>query len=168
MRHDRQPELYPNLAAERERVRRKCRVCGSPIYKNKESKAVWGKRTLCSLDCRSAAMRKKAEDRFHNSYAVDQRGCWVWATKSKAVSGYGLINIKNTNVRAHRFSWTIHRGPIPNGLHVLHKCDVPACVNPAHLFLGTDLDNNTDKINKGRWRPRGPTRNRSKTTGSPS
>lgn len=57
---------------------------------------------------------------------------------------------------AHRVSWQIHRGPIPTGLHVLHKCDNPACVNPDHLFLGSDDDNREDKLKKKR-QPRGAT-----------
>lgn len=51
---------------------------------------------------------------------------------------------------SHRASWLVEHGCLPAGLHVLHKCDVPACVNPEHLFLGTDLDNTRDMISKGR------------------
>ena len=52
--------------------------------------------------------------------------------------------------RAHRYSWEIHKGPIPDGLFVLHRCDVPACVNPSHLFLGNNQENVDDMMNKGR------------------
>lgn len=76
--------------------------------------------------------------------------CWLWV-KSKTKQGYGDIGIKGHILYAHRVSWTIHFGEIPEGVHVLHKCDIPACVNPEHLFVGTAKDNSDDKIKKGRY-----------------
>ncbi len=75
--------------------------------------------------------------------------CWFW-TVALHGSGYGIFGIGKTTYRAHRISWTLKRGPIPKGLFVLHKCDVRACVNPSHLFLGTNQDNVNDMIRKGR------------------
>lgn len=74
--------------------------------------------------------------------------CWLWSRGTNR--GYGAHWVGNTTVGAHRFSWEREHGPVPDGLCVLHKCDVRACVNPAHLFLGTKTDNMIDKVNKGR------------------
>lgn len=79
--------------------------------------------------------------------APNSRGCMNWRTKS---NWYGSLRVGKINIGAHRASWIIHRGPIPQGLCVLHKCDNPRCVNPKHLFLGTLGDNNADRERKGR------------------
>ena len=92
---------------------------------------------------------KSLWERFHEKYVpVTETGCWIW-TRSKC-RGYGRISYNGTGKMAHRISWEIHCGPIPEGMLVLHKCDVPACVNPEHLFLGTYKDNTQDAIKKGR------------------
>lgn len=76
-------------------------------------------------------------------------GCTLWlGTVIK--SGYGHIAWQGKAQRAHRVSWELKNGPIPNGLMVLHKCDVPTCINPDHLFLGTAGDNSRDMIRKRR------------------
>ena len=82
-------------------------------------------------------------------------GCWIW-NGSRNEKGYGLMGtIGNKNYRAHRFSWELVHGPIPKGgdYHgncILHRCDNPPCVNPAHLFMGTNLDNRRDAWAKDR------------------
>jgi len=77
-------------------------------------------------------------------------GCWLWTGAHKP-SGYGDIWYRNRPQIAHRVSWQIYHGAIPKELHVLHSCDIPSCVNPAHLFLGTAKDNAADCIRKGRF-----------------
>jgi hypothetical protein len=75
--------------------------------------------------------------------------CWPW--RAGVNKEYGEFNFGNNWMRqAHRVAWELTHGPIPDGLCVLHKCDVPLCVNPDHLFLGTKLDNVRDMIAKGR------------------
>lgn len=78
-------------------------------------------------------------------------GCWLWLASTNP-AGYGMLNINRRPERAHRVAWMLERGPIPHGLHVLHKCDNPPCCNPDHLFLGTQADNMADRNAKGRTR----------------
>ncbi len=81
-------------------------------------------------------------------------GCWLWPVMHS--TGYGLLYLGSEEAfLAHRVSWTLTNGEIPAGLFVCHHCDVRACMNPAHLFLGTAKDNTQDAIRKGRWIRRG-------------
>jgi hypothetical protein len=85
------------------------------------------------------------------AHLPDLRECWLW-TASLFVGGYGRFGAQ----RAHRVSWELHHGEVPEGLFVLHRCDNPRCVNPGHLFLGTQTDNMRDMWAKRRGRrPRG-------------
>lgn len=76
-------------------------------------------------------------------------GCWLW-TGYKDRDGYGRFKVNSKTVGAHQFSYQLHRGAIPNGLHICHHCDNPSCVNSDHLFLGTNQDNIADRTRKGR------------------
>jgi DNA-binding CsgD family transcriptional regulator len=80
-------------------------------------------------------------------------GCWTW-TGGTSGFGHGAFWDGERQEIAHRFSWRLHHGPIPDGIYVLHHCDNPPCVRPDHLFLGTQRDNIRDASAKGRI-PRG-------------
>lgn len=80
---------------------------------------------------------------------VKTGGCWEWA-KYRNAKGYGSVWYKGSMRLAHRVSYETFNGEIPDKLFVLHKCDNPSCINPGHLFLGTNQDNMDDKMEKGR------------------
>lgn len=94
--------------------------------------------------------RNKPQDIW--KYVTKTDSCWLWHGCTQDF-GYGVMRIKQKTNLTHRLSWELANGrKIPDGLCVLHRCDVPACVNPDHLFLGTKKDNNDDKMSKGRNR----------------
>lgn len=80
---------------------------------------------------------------------VTDGGCWEWQGY-RSRKGYGEIKVDGRMEKAHRQAFLLRRGPIPQGMHVLHRCDNPPCVNPDHLFLGTNDDNVADRTAKGR------------------
>ena len=97
------------------------------------------------------------EERFWSK--VDKSGdCWVWTAavvgsrnpKFDHVGGYGVFGIGRKVYRAHRVSWEMAHGPIPDGMLVCHSCDNRGCVRPSHLFLGDQADNVRDMDSKGR------------------
>lgn len=91
-----------------------------------------------------------AEERFWPK-VLKTETCWLWQGALVNESGYGCFRGPNgRNVLAHRFAWELTNGPIPDGMFACHRCDVRQCVNPAHLFLGTQQDNIDDMMRKGR------------------
>lgn len=91
----------------------------------------------------------KARERFMCSFEKRDKGCWEW-TRNFGTAGYGKFDFEGRTLGAHRVSWVFHKGEIPDGLCVLHRCDNRRCVRPDHLFLGTNTDNTADSVKKGR------------------
>lgn len=89
------------------------------------------------------------EENFRKLYKVNGE-CWDWIWSKEKTWGYGRVVLSGQAIKAHRASYMIHVGDIPEGLIVCHLCDRPICVNPDHLFLGTDFTNNHDTRQKGR------------------
>lgn len=87
--------------------------------------------------------------------------CWVW-TAGQHNRGYGRLRWNKEPEMAHRVSWQIVNGPIPDGLYILHTCDNPLCCNPNHLYAGTAQDNTNDMMNRDRFSATRPTKLRQK------
>lgn len=76
-------------------------------------------------------------------------GCWLWQGR-KAHYGHGIFAYKGKQIGAHRASWFLHGGKIPEGAMICHKCDVPACINPGHLYVGSAATNSQDAVSRNR------------------
>lgn len=93
---------------------------------------------------------QSAEERLEtNSMPLPWSGCWIWM-RDVVKGGYGRTWFKGQRYLAHRLSFQTYKGPIPDGLDVCHSCDTPPCINPDHLFAGTESENIQDSIRKGR------------------
>jgi hypothetical protein len=95
-----------------------------------------------------------AVERFHKKYEISESGCWIWTAGTRP-NGKGVLYPRHwtddgKSVGAHRFSFELVHGPIPESMYVCHKCDTPLCVNPDHLFVGTHHDNMRDMVAKKR------------------
>ena len=93
-------------------------------------------------------------ERFERRYIPEPNsGCWLWFGAIGCEDGRGLISVNGAPIAAHRVAWLLYCGEIPKGMSVLHTCDVPSCVNPDHLWLGSQWDNINDCKKKGRFKP---------------
>jgi hypothetical protein len=142
-----------------------CITCGKdfPFYQNKNRPIP----RFCSHQCRghtgfrpggairiSELTEEEKLERLKKSFekhVIRQEGCWGWKG-SIARGGYPVMSCRSSigPDRGHRASWFIHKGLIPEGLCVCHKCDNPICTNPDHLWIGTHKENNDDKMAKSR------------------
>ena len=102
-------------------------------------------------------------DRIESNFIPEPNsGCWIWLGNIQK-SGHGRMKVRGATTPVHRAAWEAFRFPVPPGLSVCHSCDVPGCVNPDHLFLGTSADNHADRNRKGR-QARGERSGRAKLT----
>jgi hypothetical protein len=129
-----------------------CVRCGGE-FRTSHARTQW-----CSRDCVNADRARLAAENLEAHFwaRVNKTDdCWLWMGSRNALRyGYGVYG--KGGKYAHRLSWEIHHGrPIPPGMNILHRCDNPPCVNPDHLFLGTQADNVVDMVRKGRARPWG-------------
>ena len=115
-------------------------------------------RTRCAIKSCGCFKREKQENaklpssittRFWNKVIKQDNGCWIWTAYTNS-DGYGKFKIGKRTCNAHRMAWMLCCGSIPKGMLVLHHCDNPPCVNPDHLYLGTDADNVRDRDNRNR------------------
>ncbi|WP_286751538.1 HNH endonuclease signature motif containing protein [Pseudomonas sp. UBA2522] len=124
-----------------------CLNCSAEFEKMKADLAR-SPNSFCSKSCSAQHRAKVNADRFYER-CEKTSSCWNWKGNLNSC-GYGYLKIKGRVRRAHQASYEISRGPIHQGMVVMHSCDNPACVNPDHLSLGTHLDNMRDMRAKGR------------------
>jgi hypothetical protein len=133
-----------------------CETCGVEFAKHKrDSFSQWEERAFCSRACSADAGKDTPPHlRFWESaQKLDNNRCWPW-TGVCDQHGYGHIHFRTRKIKAHRVSYEMHYGPIPEGNVICHVCDNPNCVNPNHLFSGTQSENMRDASRKNRLSPK--------------
>ena len=129
-----------------------CRTCDKPIpHDARSGPARSAERVFCSRACWRKRPISPAKDRFwSNVTAEPNTGCLLWMGGLDG-NGYGpFMGDDGKRTRAHRFAYELAHGPIPDGAHILHSCDVPACVNAKHLRAGTHQENMADMVGRAR------------------
>lgn len=128
-----------------------CTSCHCPLVRHRKS-------GLCRK-CYRENSQQNLTTLFWNKVALClhttpcQTCCWEWqGRRTNGKWNYGSMTIQSKTYKTHRLAWVLTYGDIEDGLWVLHRCDNPPCVNPAHLFLGTHEDNMRDAVLKGRWK----------------
>ena len=116
-----------------------CAYCRQPIPKDSN----YRKKKYCNQVCMGKSYHTTPRECFESKVDLGPhpKGCWHWIGSIKPRNGYGHCRIAGKDYNAHRLAYELLVGPIPAGAHVLHSCDVPHCVNPAHLRLGTHQEN---------------------------
>jgi hypothetical protein len=133
---------------EKATVARVCAQCDRTFFARPSSIRHSGAR-FCSRPCLYVWQRRLTLADVFWSKVVTTDDCWWW-TGAKKGNGYGHITRRGQGMLAHRVSYELHHGPIPDGMYVCHRCDHPACVNPAHLFAAPPMTNVADMRRKGR------------------
>ena len=150
---------------------RPCETCRTPLLRTYgETNARWIARRYCGLKCAGVAKRQDLHARFFSKVDISpgigpDGKCHNW-TGARSANGYGAVQIDGSARPAHRIAWEIANGErVAPGLHVMHSCDNPICVNPDHLAPGTPLANMLDKTKKRRGNaPAGEQSSRAKIT----
>lgn len=126
---------------------RACEVCGK-LFRPHSSQVKRGHGRCCSKQCGYEVLcHRMTEDIIRaNSIPEPNSGCWIW-TGALHNTGYGTIRISRKTWSSHRLSYFLSRGEVPpKGMFVCHHCDMKACVNPEHIYLGTHRDNTRDAV----------------------
>ena len=129
-----------------------CENCDVIFHRHPDlSNPQWGTTRFCSRTCAAKIVHNSDPvARFEENYIPEPNsGCWLWLGTLHH-DGYGQIRINGKLHRAHRLAYELFRGPIPDGLGMLHACDNRACVNPDHLYAGTNIENMRDMTSRGR------------------